>query len=235
MQQKKTERADLEKRSFSFLEIGLIISLALVLLGFEWKTYDREVETEFVSGPVQEIPEEMVQITQQKAPPPPPPAQAPSSVVLNIVDNTAIITADIRIDAEADESLVMEEYIAPPPAPITKIEEEEEVFERQIFLVVEEQPEFEGGEAGLMKYLSENIVYPTMARESGIQGTVYLTFVIERDGSVTDIQVLRGIGGGCDEEAIRVVQNMAKWKPGKQRGKPVRVQFRLPIKFVLQS
>ncbi|MDD3737884.1 MAG: energy transducer TonB [Lentimicrobiaceae bacterium] len=232
MQQKKTERANLEKRSFSFLEIGLIISLALVLLGFEWKTYDREVETDFVSGPVQEIPEEMVQITQQKAPPPPPAPQAPS-VVLNIVENTAVITADIRIDAEADESLVMDEYIAPPPAPVTKIEEEEEVFERQIFLVVEEDPEFVGGDVARMKFLSENIVYPQMARESGIQGTVYLTFVIERDGSVTDIQVLRGIGGGCDEEAIRVVKNMPKWKPGKQRGKPVRVQFRLPIKFVL--
>lgn len=232
MQQKKTERANLEKRSFSFLEIGLIISLALVLLGFEWKTYDREVETDFVSGPVQEIPEEMVQITQQKAPPPPPAPQAPS-VVLNIVENTAVITADIRIDAEADESLVMEEFIAPPPAPITKIQDEEEVFEQQIFLVVEEDPEFVGGDAARMKFLSENIVYPQMARESGIQGTVYLTFVIERDGSVTDIQVLRGIGGGCDEEAIRVVKNMPKWKPGKQRGKPVRVQFRLPIKFVL--
>jgi protein TonB len=84
-----------------------------------------------------------------------------------------------------------------------------------------------------MKYLQDNIRYPAIARESGIQGTIYITFVVERDGSITDVKVLRGIGGGCDEEAIRVVQNMPKWTPGKQRGRPVRVQFSMPIRFTL--
>jgi protein TonB len=84
-----------------------------------------------------------------------------------------------------------------------------------------------------MKFLQDNIKYPQMARESGIQGTVYVTFVVERNGNVTDVKILRGIGGGCDEEAVRVVQNMPKWEPGKQRGKPVRVQFNMPIKFTL--
>ena len=86
----------------------------------------------------------------------------------------------------------------------------------------------------LYKYLAENIKYPQMAKESGIQGRVFVTFVVEKDGRVTDVRVLRGIGGGCDEEAIRVVQNMPKWTPGKQRGKSVRVQYNLPVKFTLQ-
>lgn len=86
-----------------------------------------------------------------------------------------------------------------------------------------------------MKFLRDNIKYPQIARESGIQGTVYVTFVVEKDGRVTDIRVLRGIGGGCDEEAVRVIKAMPRWQPGKQRGKPVRVQFNMPIKFTLQG
>ncbi|MEN8225218.1 MAG: energy transducer TonB, partial [Bacteroidota bacterium] len=86
----------------------------------------------------------------------------------------------------------------------------------------------------LYAYLGNNIKYPVMAKESGIQGKVYVTFVVETDGSITDVKVLRGIGGGCDEEAIRVVSTMPKWKPGKQRGKPVRVQYNLPVRFTLQ-
>jgi protein TonB len=88
--------------------------------------------------------------------------------------------------------------------------------------------------ADLYSYLGNNIKYPVMAKESGIQGKVYVTFVVERDGSITDVKVLRGIGGGCDEEAVRVVASMPRWKPGKQRGKPVRVQYNLPVRFTLQ-
>jgi protein TonB len=100
---------------------------------------------------------------------------------------------------------------------------------------VEESPSFPGGEEARIRFLQENIEYPQMARESGIQGTVYMTFVVEPSGSVSAVRVLRGIGGGCDEEAIRVIQKMPKWNPGKQRGKPVRVQFTMPIKFTLQG
>ncbi|MDD2322952.1 MAG: energy transducer TonB, partial [Bacteroidales bacterium] len=131
------------------------------------------------------------------------------------------------IDVEADEALEIEEYI-----PIEV--EEEEVVEEEIFLVVENQPEFPGGEAARLKYLSENIEYPQMAKESGIQGIVFVTFVVEPNGSISNVAILRGIGGGCDEEAVRVVQNMPSWKPGKQRGRPVRVRFNMPIKFTLQ-
>jgi len=120
-------------------------------------------------------------------------------------------------------------YIAPV------IEVEVEADEHIIFDVVEDQPEFPGGDEARMKFLRDNIRYPTIARETGIQGTVFITFVVERDGSITDVRVLRGIGGGCDEEAIRVVRMMPKWNPGKQRGRAVRVQFSMPIRFILAN
>ncbi len=104
----------------------------------------------------------------------------------------------------------------------------------QVFQVVEVDPEFPGGMEALTKYLSENIKYPEQAKKDKIQGKVYISFVVEKDGSVADAKVLRGIGGGCDEEALRVVNAMPKWTPGKQRNTPVRVQFNLPIVFKLQ-
>jgi TonB family protein len=110
---------------------------------------------------------------------------------------------------------------------------DEEVAEAEIFIVVEDSPQFPGGEEAFLRYLSENINYPHEAREASICGTVYITFVIERDGTINDVRVLRGIGGGCDEEAVRVISKMPRWLPGKQRGKPVRVQFNMPIKFSL--
>lgn len=111
--------------------------------------------------------------------------------------------------------------------------EEEEISEAEIFTVVEENPQYPGGDEALHKFLKENLIYPASARESAIQGTVYLSFVVGNDGIINDIKVLRGIGGGCDEEAIRVVKQMPRWIPGRQRGKPVRVQYNLPVKFTL--
>jgi len=108
-----------------------------------------------------------------------------------------------------------------------------EVDDTPIFTVVENMPSYPGGDDARIKFLQENITYPQMAKEKGIQGTVYVTFVIASDGKITDIRVLRGIGGGCDEESVRVVKLMPKWKPGYQSGKPVRVQFNMPIKFSL--
>jgi periplasmic protein TonB len=170
----------------------------------------------------------MIQITQQQNTPPPP-APIASTTVLNIVDNDAIVEDDLTIDAEADENTQMEEY----KAVVATQSAEEEVAEAEIFTVVEEAPSYPGGDESRIRFLQENIKYPQMARESGIQGTVYVTFVVEKSGRVTDVKVLRGIGGGCDEEAIRVIQAMPPWNAGKQRGKPVRVQFNMPIKFTL--
>jgi len=228
MELKKSEKADLESRKGIFFQLGLIFAMAVILVAFEWKSYDAlDINTMGDQRATNEV-EELATITQQNTPPPPPPPPAPS-MVLNIVENTAEIDDDISIDAEADENTQVEEY----KAPVMKQVEEEEVEEQQIFMVVENAPAFPGGDGARMKFLQDNIKYPQMARESGIQGTVYVTFVVERNGNVTDVKILRGIGGGCDEEAVRVVQNMPKWEPGKQRGKPVRVQFNMPIKFTL--
>ncbi len=117
-----------------------------------------------------------------------------------------------------------------------EVKETEEVKEEQsqIFTVVEQMPAFKGGDAARIKYLSENIKYPEEARKNGIQGRVFVTFVVEEDGSISDVKLLRGIGTGCDAEAIRVIENMPKWEPGKQRGEVVRVQFNMPIMFKLK-
>lgn len=176
---------------------------------------------------VEDIPEELVQITKQEVKPPPP-KPPPQTTILKVVEDNVEVEDEIIIDAEADEETAMEVYV-----PIEV--EEEEIVEEEIFTVVETMPSFPGGDIARIKFLQKNIKYPQMARESQIQGTVYVTFVVETDGSVTDVRVLRGIGGGCDEEAVRVIKMMPKWNAGQQRGKPVRVQFNMPIKFTLQG
>ena len=138
-------------------------------------------------------------------------------------------TIDIR--TEDDASRVQQETYVPPPPPKPKVEEVTE----EIFVVVEEQPEFPGGNTAMMKFLSDNIKYPVIAQENGIQGRVITNFVVERDGSITDVQVVRGVDPSLDKEAVRVIQSMPKWKPGKQRGSTVRVRFTLPVVFRLQQ
>jgi periplasmic protein TonB len=228
MEQKKSQKADLENKKVIFTQIGLIVALAVSLVAFEWKTYEKTV-MDLGTRQVDNVAEEIIPITEQKlkTPPPAPPKQV---VKINVVEDDIQVDDDIDINVEADDNTEVQEYVAPTKG----IDEEESAEEVQIFMVVESMPEFPGGEAALYKYLAENIKYPLMAKESGIQGRVFVTFVVERDGSVTDVRVLRGIGGGCDEEAIRVVEGMPKWTPGKQRGKSVRVQYNLPVKFTLQ-
>jgi len=227
MEEKKSKKADLETKKSVFLEIGLVFTLAFVLLAFNYKSYDRSSSSN-IQRVVDNTPEEIIPITKQevKPPPPPPPRQV---TVINIVKDNVDVENDLQIDMEADQSTEVQDY-----APIEQ-KKEEEVQEMEIFTVVEAMPSFPGGDAARMKFLQENIKYPQMARESGIQGTVYVTFVVEPNGTVSDVRVLRGIGGGCDEEAIRVIKSMPRWEPGKQRGKPVRVQFNMPIKFTLQG
>jgi len=231
MDPRKTEKADLESKRSLFVQIGLIVVLAIILLAFEWKQYERAKLELGVRDNVEVIEEVVIQ-TEQEVAKPPAPAPPPQTTILEIVDNDVTVD-DISIDAETDENTQMEEYVAPPPSSVEV--KDEEIVEAEIFTVVEESPSFPGGEEARIRFLQENIEYPQMARESGIQGTVYMTFVVEPSGSVSAVRVLRGIGGGCDEEAIRVIQKMPKWNPGKQRGKPVRVQFTMPIKFTLQG
>lgn len=224
MEQKKSDKANLETKRTVFMEIGFIIALALVFVAFEYKSYDK-VEYSNMERVVDDTPEEIIPITEQKVKPPPP-KPPPQVTIINVVEDDVEVEDDIEIDIEFDEDEAMEEF--------EFVVEDEEIEEEHIFLVVENMPEFPGGEAAMYKFIGKNIEYPRMAKESGISGRVFITFVVERDGSVTDVQILRGIGGGCDEEAVRVIRKMPRWSPGKQRGKPVRVQYRMPIKFTLQ-
>lgn len=224
----KTQKADLENKKGLFFEIGLVISLLVIFMALQTKRPSRVPEFAYNRSEMKVIQEEIINTFQ--APPPPPPSSSPKQqiTVLTIVKNDALDASNVDIRADVDQKTIIPQYV-----PLEKPKEEEAVQEQEIFLVVEEQPAFPGGDAARLKYFAQNIHYPVEAREIGIQGTVYIGFVVEPDGSVSNIKILRGIGGGCDEEAIRVVGQMPKWNPGKQRNRPVRVQFTLPVRFTL--
>ncbi len=229
MKLEKSEKANLENKIIVFREIGLVITLAILLVAFGWKSQEKQ-GVNFSFKNAENIPEEIVEITQQKKPPPPP-KMPQQTTIIQIVENDIEVEEDIIIDVEADQETEIAEYVAEP---IMSFEEEEIEEEEQVFVIVESMPAFPGGDVARINYLNKSIKYPNMARESGIQGRVFVTFVVETDGSISNVKILRGIGGGCDEEAIRVIENMPKWIPGKQRNIPVRVQFNMPIRFVLQ-
>lgn len=223
MEVKKNPEVDVNKKSGMYFMIGTVVALSVLLLSFEWKVYETQL-TELGKLVLDTEEDEMIPITQQELPPPPPPP--PQTTIIEIVEDDEEIEEELEIeDTEMDEDEVVE---------IVEVEEEEEVAEEEIFTIVETNPSFPGGEAKMYKYLGQNMKYPPIARDNNIQGRVYVSFVVEKNGNITDVRVLRGIGGGCDEEAIRVVKAMPKWSAGKQRGKPVRVRFNLPIVFKLQ-
>lgn len=223
---KKSPKASLEDKKFIYLLIGFIVALSLVYIAFEWTdkeiTVYEEADSEFFF-------EEELDIIQtaETPPPPPPPPPAPVVVeVLNVVEDDKEVES-IEIISEDDQDEVIE-IAAPIAAPIE--EEEEEV----IFQVVEKMPEFPGGQQALFEYLSKNIRYPVIAQENGLQGRVICQFVVNSDGSIVDIQVVRSVDPSLDKEAIRVIQSMPKWQAGEQRGKKVRVKYTLPVNFRLQ-
>lgn len=228
MELKKNPKADLEKRRGLYLEIGLVVALIAALVAFNVKSYDREVKDVIDRDATQVDEDIIIQTDVQEPPPPPPPEQPEVTTVLEVVDDTKEITNELQVNAEVTDDTKNIEI-----TPVV-VEEEEEVVEEQIFTVVENDPEFPGGMEALYKYLAQNIKYPQLARDNGITGKVYVTFVVEKDGSIANPKVLRDIGGGCGQEAIRVVKSMPKWTPGKQRGKAVRVQFNLPVNFSLR-
>lgn len=145
-----------------------------------------------------------------------------------VVVEDDVETEEINFSTEDNQELVQEIVQAPIAAPV----EEEEVEE--IFVVVEKMPEFPGGQAALMKYFSDNVRYPVIAAENGIQGRVICNFTVWKDGTIRDIQVVRGIDKSLDREAIRLIENMPKWNPGEQRGKAVSCKFTVPVMFKLQ-
>ncbi|HBV99661.1 MAG TPA: energy transducer TonB [Bacteroidetes bacterium] len=216
MIERKKPNADLRRFYGVLYQLGLIIALVFFIAA---------VRFEFRSSPPDEIVlneqeivemEEIIQTRQMETPPPPPRPPVPVEV-----PNDEIIE-DIDINIDADLSLDGPLNLPPPPPPA----EDEEDF----FTVVENMPELIGGLAGLQS----SITYPEMARKAGIEGRVFLQFIVNERGEVENPRVIRGIGGGCDEEALKAIQK-AKFKPGLQRGRPVRVQYNLPVVFKLQN
>ena len=225
MQVKKSENASLEKDKVVYVLMGLVFTLSLVYVALEWT--EREV-TKYEVTDTEFLFEEEVEIqqTSQETPPPPPPPAVQEVEVLNVVEDN-VETETIEVTTEETETEVV--IAAPVEAPVE--EEEEEV----VFVVVESMPEFPGGQQALFKYLSENVKYPVIAQENGIQGRVICQFVVNKDGSIVDVEVVRSGGDpSLDKEAIRVIKSMPKWKPGKQRGKAVRVKYTVPVNFKLQ-
>lgn len=231
MEIKKSPKADLEKTKTLGVLMGMVVGLAVLFVGFEWGTRDVQVVTAD-EGVADIIAEEEIEITRQEnTPPPPPPPPAPVvTEVLNVVDDDVELEQQEIVTSEDSQTEAQTQTFVAPV-----VEEEEEEAAQQIFTVVEEMPDFpDGGLQGLLKFLAKNIKYPVIAQENGIQGRVVCAFVVNKDGSIVDIEVLRGVDPSLDKEAVRVLSTMPKWKPGKQRGKPVRVKYTVPVMFRLQ-
>jgi periplasmic protein TonB len=228
MEVKKSPKADLESKRNMFLLLGLVIALGLTLAAFEYKTSPKKADS-LGQVEMQEIEEEIIPITREQEikPPPPPPPQVVE--VLNIVDDEVEIEDELKLeDTEVTEDMIID------VAPVISSKEEVEEEDTQVFFIVEDMPEFPGGELALRQFIANSIKYPVIAQENGIQGRVYVTFVVDADGSVSDPKIARGVDPSLDKEALRVVSQLPKWKPGKQRGKPVRVSYTVPINFQLQ-
>ena len=227
MEIKKSPKADLEGKKTTNLFIGAIMVLAVLFVGFEWSERDKKIKAD--SG-IQEVvfEEEIIPITEQEQPKqaPPPPEVPKAEEVLNIIENDSQVE-ESTVQASDDTQAAVEVKYTPVEV------EEEEVDEQQIFQVVEENPEFPGGMKECMKFLSNNIKYPQISQENGVQGRVIVQFVVNADGTIVDPVVVRGVDPYLDKEALRVIKLMPKWKPGKQRGKAVRVRYTQPVLFRL--
>jgi protein TonB len=210
---------DVKSRSV-FVLSGLVLIIASVLCMVEYKKIDlagSSIESSLTALEDEEV-VEINPNTPPPPPPPPPPPAPPEEVEVLEEDDEREETNDIIIEQEIETTIVVD------------VEEEEPVVE-EIFDVVEENPEFKGGMAKLYEYLGKHIQYPEMAKENGIQGKVFVQFVVWKDGTIKDVKVVKGVHKTLDSEATRVVKSMPKWTPGKQRGKAVNARFTLPIKF----
>jgi len=232
MELKKSVKADLEWRKPTFFQIGLLVALLVVFLAFELVgSKDKDKRTIFTGGTEFVDDDHVINTEQPKELPPPPPQEQSTAQAIEIVDNT-IQVADFDISAETsqDEYVEVQTYIAP-----VIDTREEKVVEAEIFRVVEEEPEFPGGEAARIQFLNDNVQYPRVAKEANLEGRVVVGFVVEPNGSISNIKILRSVAPSLDEEAIRVAKLMPKWKPGKQRNRAVRVQYQMPITFSLYN
>ena len=242
---KKYPEVDVYKYHNVFLRAGLVITLLFLFLAFNWTVVEKSVVD---MGQVV-VPHEIEQLpppSQQKPPPPPPPPPPPTLDVVS--DEVEILEDEPDIfDMEAAEETMVEmpdelpeikEEVVEEVVEIEKVvEKEEEPEEPEIFIIVEDMPQYPGGQKALFQFINSIIQYPQAARENGIGGTVYVGFVILEDGSIGNVHIKRGLvggGAGCNDEAMRVVKALPNWIPGKQRGKAVRVAYTLPVKFLLK-
>lgn len=227
----------------TLLNYGLLASLVLMILAFSWTQYEKTID---LSSFLDTLEEEIEVETPRTAEPPPPPPPPPPPVIQEVPNDVSIEETIVFEDQSIKEETpvvappVVEKAPPPPPPPPAPKEDE-------IFKVVEDQPAFPGCESvtnkdekkkcsdeKMLQFIYSNIKYPAIARENGVEGTAVIRFVVEKDGSITAPEIVRDIGAGCGEEAMRVVKMMPHWNPGKQRGRPVRVQFNLPIRFKLE-
>ena len=231
MEIKKSEKASLENKRLLFTEIGLVVALLIVYIGFNWSSRDAQVAV--LEDTTQVLVEEEMIAIQNELPPPPP--EAPNIPVLSdqidIVDDDIKLEDDLFINTEDDANLgvdIMDYKEA--------VVEEEEVEEEAIpFQLVEKKPSFQGGDANdFSKWVNSRLVYPEIAKENGVQGRVTLQFTVEADGRVTNVRVVRGVDESLDKEAVRVVSSSPKWKPGRQRDRAVKVTYTFPVIFQLR-
>ena len=221
------KQKNLDKKRGLFFEIGLILALSVVLLAFEWTTVRTHI-IEWDKFGREVVDEEFAKVTihekKKLEMPKPKPIQ-----VFEEVSNETEVDEELEISGEITDETINELEFNIEDDP------DEGIEEPTVFFVVEFQPEFPGGLNAMYKYLAENIKYPNAAKEVGIQGRVHVSFIVWNDGSIRNVKLLRGIGGGCDEEALRVIASMPNWKPGKQRTQAVNVRMAIPITFNLTN
>ena len=230
MELKKSPKANLENKKVLFREIGLVAALLLVLGCFEYSTSDKD-ETKVSDITAALVEEEQVPITEQE--PPPPPEQIKEPVMteeLEIVDDDVKVTTEFISSDDSNNQIEIKPYVE------ATVKEEEEVEDEIIpFTIIEEKPKFNGKEAdAFTQWVYSQIEYPADAQENGIQGRVTVQFLIDVDGSVKDVKVVRGVHPSIDKEAVRVISKSPKWSPGKQRNKPTKVRYTLPLVFQLR-
>ncbi|MDF9799823.1 protein TonB [Catalinimonas alkaloidigena] len=223
MENKKNRTFNLESKRGLHFSIGLVVSLAIITLAFEWKSYDRGPIVNF--GSQETVFDEVKDMPVTVHQPPKPPAVLPEIKAIPD-DEEPEVDMDFMLDIDIDQSTAIAEYV-PEDIPDEKPDDTP-------FIFVEEEPTPAGGMQSFYQYLSKNLNYPKKAIRNGTEGKVYVQFVVNTDGSLTNLKVLKGISPECDQEALRVLANAPKWKPGKQRGRAVRVQMSMPIVFSLQ-
>lgn len=225
---KKTNRADLDKKRPLILSISLTVTMLLMVFAFEFKTTPGTKVIDIIENT--STFDDLVDVPPtEQLPPPPVVVQLPRIVE---VPNEEEIKDEIKVqfDIDVTDRTTLQEFTLVVTAPVVEEEEPD-----KIFLIVEQTAVPKGGMAAFYKYVSDNIRYPAQARRMDIQGRVFVEFVVDKDGQLNQFQIVKGIGAGCDEEAIRIMQNAPRWEPGKQRGKPVRQRMVLPIYFKLYN